>query len=216
MSAIKMWKVVIFQHRLLHYRIDFFNRLRDACIAEGINIELVHGQAAPSEKSRQDESHLEWATPVVNTWFRVGSKDLLWQRLPSTHRDADIFVIMQESRILSNYPLLMKHAFGLANVAYWGHGANFQSMSRDGVRERWKRFLIGQVDWWFAYTNETRKVLLASNVEDARISVLNNAIDTEGFIQQLESLSENEIATFRSSERLSDEDLVGVYCGSLY
>ena len=44
-------------------------------------------------------------------------------------------------------------------MAYWGHGANFQSDAPVGVRERWKQMLLTKVDWWFAYTQMTVDIL---------------------------------------------------------
>ncbi len=102
-----MKKVVILQHRLLHYRTKLFEQLRVACTSRGIQLELVHGQASPRELVKNDEGYLAWAHKVQNIFLKLPLHDLIWQPYPSTLRDANLVVIMQESRILSNYPLLL-------------------------------------------------------------------------------------------------------------
>lgn len=211
-----MSKVAILQHRLLHYRVDFFDRLRELCRARNIDCHLVHGQATISEKSKNDEGELEWADKVRNYYVRVGDRDILWQPLPDSVCDADLFVIMQESRILSNYLLMLRGKFGGPKLAYWGHGVNFQSCAPGGLRERWKRFLVRQVDWWFAYTDLTAEIVRYAGFPAERITCLNNAIDTMAFRKTVESITHEELAEIRKGLGLNGNARVGILCGSLY
>lgn len=155
-------RVVVVQHRLLHYRVAFFDRLRQACAQRRIELRLVHGQASPFEALKQDTGQLDWADPVRNRFLRVGGVDLVWQPYPPALRDADLVVLIQENRLLSNYPWLLRlRTPATQRVAYWGHGRNLQSTAPQGLRERWKRWFVNQVDWWFAYTESTRSILRA-------------------------------------------------------
>ena len=210
------YKVAILQHRLLHYRVDFFNLLRELCLARNINCHLVHGQATATEKTKHDEGTLEWADKTSNAFVYVGGRDILWQPLPDSVRDADMYVLMQENRILSNYPLLLKGKFGSPKVAYWGHGINFQSRVLDGLRERWKRLLVKQVDWWFAYTDLTAEIVRHTGFPAERITSLNNAIDTSAFRKTVESITREDLAKIRRGLGLNDHSRVGIFCGSLY
>lgn len=208
---------VIVQYRLLHYRLAMFERLRQACADRGIKLELVTGQATRRESVRADEGSLPWARKVINRVWEVGSRDWLWQPLPADLRHADLVVVMQESRLLSNYLLLLRRVLGgRTRVAYWGHGRNFQSDRPDGLRERWKRRLITQVDWWFAYTELSAALVQAAGFPAKRITCLNNAIDTNGFKADLAACSEHELAQLRQALGLSDSAPVGLFCGSLY
>ena len=209
-------KVALLQHRLLHYRVEFFERVRELCHAREIDCYLVHGQATPSEKSKNDEGGLEWADKIRNHYVCIGGRDILWQPLPNSIYRADLFVIMQENRILSNYPLILRGKFSSPKVAYWGHGANFQSSAPDGFLERWKRFLIRQVDWWFAYTDLTVEIVRSAGFPLERITCLNNAIDTTAFRRTVESITSEELANIRQELGLSDNSRVGLFCGSLY
>jgi L-malate glycosyltransferase len=209
-------RVTILQHRLLHYRLAFFERLRAACAREGIELALVHGQASPREAAKRDTGSLPWATPVENRWFSVGGRDLLWQPLPRPLRAADLVVIMQESRILSNYPLLVRRMLGRQRLAYWGHGRNFQSDRPAGVLERWKTLWTNQVDWWFAYTALTRDILVGHGFPRERVTCLDNAIDSDGFLRDLAGVTPAALEALARELDLASGAPLGIYCGSLY
>ncbi len=211
-----MRKVVILQHRLLHYRVALFEQLRKIAEKSGVEICLVHGQPSRREHKKHDTGCLAWANSVNNVFLDVGGRDVVWQSFPKEHLDADLVVVMQENRILSNYPLLLWRYIGGPKVAYWGHGANFQSISPNGLRERWKRWLLNRVDWWFAYTDLSVDILLRAGYPSERITSLENAIDTSGFKRQLDDICDDEIAVLRSSLGIDSNSPVGLFCGSLY
>lgn len=211
-----MNKVVVFQYRLLHYRVALFELLRKKCQAKGIDFHLVHGQASRRELAKKDEGSLPWAHKVENRFWEMGRRDLLWQLFPKDLKDANLVVVMQESRILSNYPLLFKRHFGGQKVAYWGHGRNFQTHQPSGLLERWKKAMVGQVDWWFAYTDMTKDILLVDGYPAERITILNNAIDNEGFQRDLASVSDEQLVELRAEINADEQSPVGVFCGSLY
>ena len=210
-------RVVIAQHRLLHYRQELFERLRGACEARRIELRLVHGQPSTHEALKKDVGQLPWADVVRNRFLRVGGTDLVWQPFPSALRDADLVVLIQENRLLSNYPWLLRIGVRPGQrVAYWGHGRNLQSVAPTGLKERWKRWFVTRSDWWFAYTDTTRELLRGDGVSADRITVLNNAIDNDRFIADLASVDEHRIEACRSRIAAAPGAPVALYCGSLY
>lgn len=211
-----MNKVVILQHRLLHYRIGLFELLRERCLECDIELHLVHGQPTRREQVKKDVGTLAWADVVQNHYWEVGRRDCLWQPFPKNLCDADLVVVMQESRLLSNYPLLLSRLWSRRKVAYWGHGANFQTDAPSGLRERWKKMLLTKVDWWFAYTQMTVDLVAKSGYPTDQITCLNNAIDTDTFKQQLASISETDLIVAREALGISLGVPVGIFCGSLY
>lgn len=211
-----MKKVVICQYRLLHYRETLFESLRAESARAGIDLHLVHGQPTRRELVKNDTGHLDWATPVRNRYVEIGGRDVLWQPFPAQHRDAALVVLMQENRLLSNYPWLWWRNGTSARVAFWGHGRNFQSRAPNGWRERWKSRLVGRVDWWFAYTGATRDILLEDGYPDERITVLNNAIDNTGFLRDLAAVTPAMQADLRQAIDAREDSAVGLFCGSLY
>jgi len=211
-----MKKVVICQHRLLHYRLGLFERLHYVCVERGIDLCLVHGQASRREWVKNDEGSLPWAHKVENRFWEVGTRDLVWQPFPADLRDADLVVVMQENRILSNYPLLLSKIWSPRKVAYWGHGVNFQSDAPAGLREKWKQMMLKRVDWWFAYTEMTMDILKQSGYPHERITCLDNAIDNELFEHDLASVPDTKLQLMRSKINAPIGAPVGIFCGSLY
>jgi len=211
-----MLKVVISQHRLLHYRVIFFEKLRSHLSANNIELHLLHGQPTIAEQQKRDTGIIKWADVVENRYITIGQKDILWQPFPRHLHGADLIVLMQENRLLSNYPWLFFRFLNKSKVAYWGHGRNFQTNAPDGLREKWKKFLNNRVDWWFAYTDMTRDILLQDNYPAERITVLNNAIDNAGFISDLSSVTEAHLNSVRNELGIGPNSKIGLFCGSLY
>lgn len=210
-------KVVVSQHRLLHYRQEFFDRLHRACRERDIELHLLHGQPSSEEALKKDVGSLPWADVVRNRFVRVGGRDVLWQPFPDHLRDADLVVLMQENRIVSNYPWLLRWRVRPGQrIGYWGHGRNLQSHAPDGWRERWKRWFVCRVDWWFAYTDATRAILRADGFPDERITVLDNAIDNEQFVRDLQAVTPAMRDACRQRIDAAASSPVGLYCGSLY
>jgi len=209
-------KVCIVQHRLLHYRTELFERLRASCTDAGIELMLVHGQPTAIEAIRKDTGQLEWATQVHNRSCRIGGKDILWQPLPRSVADCDLVVLMQESRLLSNYPWLFGLGPSRTRVAFWGHGRNFQSETPEGWRERWKRRTLCAVDWWFAYTQLSGDIVIDAGFPAERVTVLNNAIDNGAFLADLASVTDAKVTELRASIGAAADAPIGLYCGSLY
>lgn len=212
-----MPRVVIVQYRLLHYRVELFERLRRQCESRGIELRLVHGQASDTERIRKDEGVIEWADRVSNRFFSIFGRDLLWQPSSPCMTDADVIVVMQENRILSNYALLLSRLWRRdRKIAYWGHGRNFQSRSEHGLLERWKALLIARVDWWFAYTSLTVDILLRNGMPADRITNLNNSIDNDGFRRDIAQISRADVTAERLRLGLEPDGPTALFCGSLY
>ena len=209
-------KVVVLQYRLLHYRVRLFELLRQRCAERDIELHLVHGQPTQGEIGKRDTGRIDWADVVTNRYLHIGGKDVLWQPFPRQHHDAGLVVTMQENRLLSNYPLLFGWRGGRMRVAYWGHGRNFQSARPHGLRERWKRLLVDRVDWWFAYTERTRDILLADGYPDERITVLDNAIDNEEMERDLAAVTPEQLRALTRNISAAEGAPVALFCGSLY
>lgn len=209
-------KVLVVQYRLLHYRVELFQKLRSMCQARGIEFCLVHGQPTASELKKRDVGVIDWADAVTNRYINIRGRDILWQSFPAKHRDADLVVMMQENRLLSNYPWLFWGNGTKAKTGYWGHGRNFQTDAPNGWREKWKKMLVGRVDWWFAYTQMTRDILVQDAYPDDRITVLDNAIDNQAFVNDLNAVGDDQLAVLRAELDLAPSARVGLFCGSLY
>lgn len=210
-----MKRVVITQRRLTHYRVPLFEGLRSELSRRGVSLTLLHGQCAPDELDKRDDGQLLWAQTVTNHYLRVAGRYLCWQPMGEALRGADLVVITQENRLLSNYPLLLGWRPRRLRVAFWGHGANLQSRHPLGASERFKRWASGRVDWWFAYTQRSAELAAAAGFDRDRITVLNNAIDTSELRRLRAQCSEQELAELRARLELGTGP-IAVFLGSLY
>jgi glycosyltransferase involved in cell wall biosynthesis len=209
-------KVVLAQTRLVHYRVDLFETMRVLADRQGIDFHLLHGQPSDRERRKRDEGRIDWAHRVANRYWPVGATDVLWQPIPRPLRRPDLFIVDHGNRILSNYPLLMRRSLGGPLVAFWGHGANLQSQAPNGLRERWKRWLINRVDYWFAYTQKSFDILQSAGFDTDRITVLNNSIDTSQFRAECAAVTPADVAAVRTALGIPAGARVGLFCGSLY
>lgn len=206
-----MRRVVIVQRRLTHYRVPLFEALRERLRARGIELDLLAGQGTPEEARKRDAGELPWAQALPTRYLAGGR--LCWQPLRGRVDDADLVIVTQENKLLQNHLLMaLPRRFKLA---FWGHGANLQCDRPGGVKERFKRWTTRQVDWWFAYTDMSAALVGAAGFPAARITVLNNAVDTSELRRQCQSVEPEEAQALRASLGFGDGP-VGIFVGSLY
>jgi len=209
-------QVLCFQQRLTHYREAFFQQAKDQLAAKGIAFDLVYGQPDAAAQVRKDSGHLPWAHAVQEKTLRLGKFTGVWVPTPTAMARPDLVIVTQENKLLANYAWLLRRLFGGPKVAYWGHGANFQSDAPAGLRERWKQMLLTKVDWWFAYTQMTVDILTKADYPQQQITNLNNAIDTAAFKRDLSAVLEADLAAARLALGIAPGATVGIFCGSLY
>ncbi len=163
-------RVVIVQRRIPHYRVEFFDLLRDKLLAKGVELHVVAGGATEVEESRKDGGRLSWASSVSQR--SIGSH-LYMLRFKGELRDADLVVFPHEARLIN-----IHSAFFLKSkrrkLAFWGHGQNFQNPNR--VAEHLKAVEARKADHFFAYTALSAEYLRGIGVDPRRITVLNNSV----------------------------------------
>lgn len=217
MSTAFQYTVYFFQMRLFHYRTSMFDEMRTVANSRGIDLRLICGHASAHAKPRKDEGSLPWADQVKNWYFPISEvKDLCWQPTPANLARPDLVILMQENRLLSNYKWLLSRRFGGPKIAYWGHGRDLQAANQNSFRNNFKALLARNVDWYFAYTDFTLNILRQDGFPEDRITVVNNAIDTNSLRSDVENVSNEALDGIRVELDLKKESKVGLYCGSLY
>jgi len=206
-----MRRVVCIQRRLTHYRMPLFDLMRTRLAQMGIAFELVVGDPMPAEEAKQDEGKLAWATHVPCRYFMNGK--LCWQDNRRAVAGADLVIVTQENKLLYNYLALT--ICRPKRVAFWGHGRNFQTKVNDGWRERFKRMVSMHVDWWFAYTGLSQRLVAEMGYSQERITNLENSIDSRAFSALCASVTAQEIAEFRAEWNIGEGPMT-VFVGSLY
>ena len=198
---------------LPHYRVGFFSALREALHGDGIDLELSYG-VAPGAPTTPDPE-LAWARPVRNTSMAMGSSSpFIWQEIPPAVRKADLVVLMQESKLLSNFPMIARGVAGLTRVALWGHGLNFER-EHDSLSNRFKLAYSCRVHWWFAYTKGVADVLTAAGFPPARITIVENSIDTESLRRAACRPESDPSPEFRARVGTGGGP-TAIFCGRLY
>jgi glycosyltransferase involved in cell wall biosynthesis len=209
-------KVTIIQRILPHYRVDLFSRLDSLLCARGVDLEVIYGQHREGAVPKTVDVSERWAKKINNRYFDVCGHELVWQPVRGNARKSDLVIIEQASRLMVNYRLLMDRQAGSSTlVAFWGHGTNFQARTSHALSERLKKKLATWVDWWFAYTDRSKSLVLGAGFAEARITVVQNAIDTKGLGESLQSLSTVDLERARAKLGLSGQT-VGIFCGGMY
>jgi glycosyltransferase involved in cell wall biosynthesis len=210
-----MKRVVFLTANLTQYRIPFHNGVRETLSASGIEYDVVYGQPSKAEASKANLGTLSWGKPIVNRYIQTGARALVWQPALGLAWRSDLVVLGQENRLLVNYPIQITRRICGPKVALWGHGRTFQADIGQGFAESWKRFWATRCDWWFAYTDEARKIVEGYGYAPERITVFNNAVDTSGIQRLANDISADELEEYRRRIGVEGQH-VGVYVGGIY
>jgi L-malate glycosyltransferase len=212
-----MREVVIIQRIVCEYRTVFFERLREALAPHDVRLRLISGFPRPGEDAFDLLDTLEFGERFPTTYLRGRA---CWIRgLRKATGQADLVVLPQENGALYTYPFLFRRLAGRRKplVAYWGHGSYMGRPRGGSCRDLWKSFWVRHVDWWFAYTARTTRILESAHFPLDRITVVNNATDTSPLRKETDVRRKDSDATFEhlfgcERNRLSR---VGVFCGRL-
>ena len=209
-------RVVVLYKSLPHYRVAFFDQLRDRLAREGVELVLIHGLPSEEDAQKADSSSLPWAQEIPNRVLRLpGLPNLYWQPCLTRLRSRDLVIVEQASKLLVNYALLATQRWGGPQIAFWGHGRNFQPHNSNKAGEFIKRRASIRAHWWFAYNRRSASAVENLGYPAERITVVNNAIDTAPFIYARANTSEDTTCRIRAQLGLH-ADNVGIYCGALY
>jgi glycosyltransferase involved in cell wall biosynthesis len=205
-----MKRLLVIQRRMTHYRVPFFEALKEKCCEAGISLQLAYGDGTPEESAKADSGDIGWAEHLRTRYFLDG--ELCWQPFGSLISAADMVVVTQENKLL--YNLVPQFLDRQRRFAFWGHGANLQG-DATSLRERFKLRVSRSADWWFGYTDMSVPLIERSGFPRERITVLNNSVDLSEMAAELTSITEEERSQLRSQLGLSGE-YVAAYIGSLY
>ena len=156
------FRVGIVYKTLPHYRRSFFLILERVLAEDGIELVLVHGEPYGLSRAKRDWASIPGARVIANRVIRLGRSEIIWQPCLEEMRRCDLVVAEQASKLLANYVFHAWSLLGVRKFALWGHGRNLQRHDAHPLAELLKRRLLRSCDWWFAYTDETKAYLAAS------------------------------------------------------
>lgn len=200
------------QESLLRYRLDFYDALHDELDRDDVQLRVLHA-FGPEPDVDGTVDVPTWSERIPSARLRLGPATAEWLGAWRRLRGADLIVVEQASAQLINYPLVARSRLGGTRVAFWGHGRNFDFERRLRVSESVKRVMSRQVDWWFAYTDETAAIVRDIGYPPDRITVVRNAVDTTKLAAEVDQLSDADVAEYRSRWQVGPGP-VGVFLGS--
>lgn len=209
-----MKRVIIVQRVLPHYRIQFFDLLYQSLLEKNVELKVLYGTEYPGEVPKTTICQEKWAVRIDNKYFDVLGRRLVWQSCLHMLKGADLVVLEQASRLLLNYILLFVYRFKIKKISYWGHGKNLQSNNKY-ISEYLKRKISMRVDWWFAYTELSQKVISDSGYNINHITLVNNAIDNSLLVQGKAKIKDSELVSLRKRLGIRSDN-VAIYCGGIY
>lgn len=204
-SATNMKQVVIVQNSLTHYRVPFFQGLKERLLEEQIDLRLIHGY---SKKGERFNSTLSWAEPFERL-PRIGK--FVFHPVLRPLVSADLVIVEDAAKFLMNYVAFVIGLFGQTRIAFWGHGRNHQAQSQNSFSERLKLWLGKRGDWYFAYTSEVRDGLIECGFHGDRVTNVQNAIAATE-----QPTNEHKVDQLRKALSIPENAIVAVYCGRMY
>jgi glycosyltransferase involved in cell wall biosynthesis/peptidoglycan/xylan/chitin deacetylase (PgdA/CDA1 family) len=210
-----MKRVLIIEAQIKRYRKPFYERLYAALREEGVRLRVVYCAPAPAEAQKHDNCELprEYGVKVKAFWLARGR--LLFQPALREVIAADLVVIEQANKFILNHLLLILSLCGLKKVAFWGLGENLQA-DRSPLSEWYKERTLDWVHWWFAYTEGTARYLQLHGVSPAKITAVQNSVDTRRIQSCVRGMTPNAKATLRAKLGFGRGAPVGVYVGMLH
>ena len=204
-------RVLIVERQLLHYRVAVYQRLRAQLARHGIDLQLLIGDGTADEIKKKDQTSLDWSIHIPTRYLL--HEKICWQPFGDYAKNADLVIVMHENKLVYNLWLL---SLGRPRrLAFWGHGRNMQSPSPTGIKERFKRWTVNKVDWWFAYTDGSAALVNDAGFPSARTTIVENAVDTREMIGFCKEVTPAQCNALRARHHLG-RGPVGLYLGSLY
>jgi glycosyltransferase involved in cell wall biosynthesis len=199
---------------MFHYRLEFHRELRAKLAVRNVTYDVAVSELMPHVRGRNDTRLLEFGRPIRSNWLQIGKVILCWQRVFFKALSYDLVIVMHENKYLINYALQIIRSLGGPKIAFYGHGRNFQ-VDSTLWREHFKRLWMAKVDWWFAYTALSQRLIADTGFPLNRITSVDNAYDTLSLTQQLSDVSEQEICEFRAFHGIKSNN-IGIFVGAFY
>ena len=208
-------EVVFIYHTFPHYRKKFYELVRQSLQKKGVTFRLLYGTPAKENRKKKDLVSLPWAEPINTTWLGNAKTGFCFNSVLGKIKSADLVIIYQENKILENYPLQLYYLLGGKKVAFFGHGKTPPYSPSQGFLDRWKRFWIPKVHWWFAYTEGVADIVAETGFPRERITVFNNSIDTSAILQEMDTVAVSDLDEVRKELNINSEN-IGIYIGGMY
>jgi len=96
-------------------------------------------------------------------------------------------------------------------VSFWGHGRNLQG-NKYSFKEKFKKYINRYVDYWFAYTEYSKQILLQQNIDNNKITVVNNTIDVSELSDNAKKYNADSLNIIKDEVGIASNN-VAIFCG---
>lgn len=206
-------RVAIIHPWMPHYRLRFFELLRDRLDAQGIDLDLAHGGAPISNANAGDERVLDWAVPLAEKKFALGHRSVELRPLWQPAFDADLLITEDGLRNADTLRYLAHRRRRDLPTAFWGM-ARVVHKPITSLERRGKLALQERVDWYFAYTEGTADWLRRAGFAADRITAIQNSVDTSALASARASVTATRAEEVRAELGLT-EGHTGLFLGAL-
>lgn len=207
-------RVLFVTHIMTHYRVRFHELVRQKLTRHNVIYDIICGSATDHERQKGDLASVSFMKTIPEIKL-PGSTGVFYHPIYFQSASYDLNIVTQENKYLLNYLLQIFRPFRHARLAFMGHGRNFQARNADSVAEIWKRFWATKVDWWFAYTDQTRNHISSLGFPEKRITVFNNSVDISELRAHIRRVTPERLFELRTELKLDGRN-VGVFVGGLY
>jgi glycosyltransferase involved in cell wall biosynthesis len=206
-----MIKIAIIHPGMPNYRLSFFEKLTLELAKEKIALDVFFGEPENAWKLRNDQGNLDRSVYLPTRQIKIGGRTLLYKSLKTISglENYDLVIAEHAIRNLETFQLIAKRV----PLAFWGHGRTY-TQPTSPFTEAVKARLARNARWFFSYTKSGADAVAAAGLSSAKITVLNNAIDTNTLKLQLEQISDDDVAKFRT-EQLNNASKVALFLGAL-
>jgi glycosyltransferase involved in cell wall biosynthesis len=204
-------RVVILQEYIPQYRVPFFLRLIELGVENGINIQVAAGSANTKQHLRQDGIPAKFIIPIDQREISIGNARLVFRRVKPVIGSANLVIIEQARRNIDAYWLLLS-PWKRRKIGLWGHGRDFVT-SPSWIKRQAMVRLTRAADWFFAYTEGSRDMVVSAGYPVAQTTVVQNSIDTTELQNDISTMPPAQIEDFRRDYGLGH--LTGIFVGGL-
>lgn len=205
-----MRRILIVKSNLEPFRMPFYARLESRLAQNAVRLQV----AVPVAHCGTHQ--FPWLLPVRAIEIPVAGKTVCWQSVSSYARGAQLVVVQQGARQLTNYVLLWGRRQSGFRLALWGHGTEFQRSWTTPLARLVKSRLFSAVDFWFAYTPGVAEIVAGTGYPRERICTVFNSLDTDREQRLRQLVTSDQTAALRRSLHMCSDAQLICYCGSLY
>lgn len=187
--------LIAHQGTIPHYRVRFYELL-EARRPRGWEFRVVYDCAAAGRLDGEHLEQLDWRRfrfPLLDARTRrigVAGRRLFWQHFFRRARHFDVLITDTHLTNLT-YPACALYRLAGQKQILWGHTRNMNVATLSGPQrlgQKVKTLWLRSSDAFFAYTEGSRREIVAAGMDPKKVFVLHNTIDTAGERAAFEAL----------------------------